>query len=124
MAVVNLSKGTWIVSKAQKADTLLTRMIGWIGLEKVDPEAALWITPCWGIHTFGMHFPVDVIFLGKSGEAIKVLVNFPVNRVSPFVFSAKSVLILPGYATKRSNTAVGDRIEVGNSSISRWGERW
>lgn len=112
MPVINRSRKTWIVSKVKKADTLLTRIVGWIGRAKIDPEAALWVTPCWGVHTFGMHFSVDVVFLGGTGQVIEILSNFPTNRVSPFVLRAKSALVLPAHSIAKSHTVIGDWIEV------------
>jgi uncharacterized membrane protein (UPF0127 family) len=117
MPVINRSRKTWIVSKVKKADTLLTRMVGWIGRSRIDPEAALWVKPCWGIHTFGMHFPVDVLFLARDGRVIEVVSNFPINRISPFVFRARSVLVVPAHSIKKSRTMVGDLIEITESVL-------
>ena len=112
MPVINSSKRRWIVSRVKKADHFLSRILGWIGKAKVDPETALWVKPCWGIHTYGMNFPVDVVFLAKNSNVLSVVPNLPKNRVSPFVFSARSVLVLPAHSIERSKINIGDKIEI------------
>jgi uncharacterized membrane protein (UPF0127 family) len=112
MPVINLSKRTWIVSKVDQADSLMGRIIGWIGRRTIDPECALWVRPCWGIHTFGMNFPVDVLFLERDHLVVEQLPNFPTNRISPFIFRAKSVLVLPVNSIEKSQTNIGDRIDI------------
>lgn len=112
MPAINSTKRTWIVSKVNKADNFLSRLVGWIGRSKMDPEAALWVSPCWGIHTFGMKAAVDVVFLGKSQRVVAIQKNLSINRVSPFVFRARSVLVLPVYSIEKSRTMIGDFIEI------------
>ena len=117
MPVINGTKRTWIVSKVNKAHNFLNRIIGWIGRPKIDPEAALWVRPCWGIHTFGMSFPVDVVFLEKNHRVVAIIQELPVNRISPFVFRADSVLVLPAHSIKKSRTTIGDLIDITQSEI-------
>jgi uncharacterized protein len=118
MPVINGTKRTWIVSKVNKADSFLSRIIGWIGRSKMDPEAALWVSPCWGIHTFGMNFAVDVMFLEKNHRVVAIYKNLPINRISPFVFRAQSVLVLPVYSIEKSHTMIGDFIEITESETT------
>jgi uncharacterized membrane protein (UPF0127 family) len=112
MPVINISKRTWIVSKVKKADRLLSRVVGWIGRTHIDPEAALWVDPCWGIHTFGMNFSVDLLFLEKDCRVVNQVSNLQINRVSPIVFRAQSVLVLPAHSIEKSQTKNGDVIKV------------
>jgi uncharacterized membrane protein (UPF0127 family) len=112
MPVINQSRRTWVVSKVKKADRLLTRIVGWIGRSHIDPEAALWVKPCFGIHTFGMNFPVDLLFLEKDNRVVGLVSNLPINRVSPIVFRAWSVLVLPAHSIEKSRTMNGDFIDV------------
>ena len=118
MPVINYSKRTWLVSKVNKAHDFLSRIVGWIGRSKMDPEAALWVNPCWGIHTFGMNFPVDVVFLEKDHRVVAITQNLPVNRFSPLVFRAQSVLVLPAHSISKSRTMMGDFIEITESEAA------
>jgi uncharacterized protein len=45
------------------------------GLAKLDampPTAALHIPKCWSVHTFTMRFPLDLIWLDKRGEVVRI----------------------------------------------------
>ena len=75
----------------------------------------MWVSPCWGVHTFGMSFPVDVVFLEKSRRVVAIIQELPVNRISPFVFRAHSVLVLPVHSIKKSHTTIGDFIDITQS---------
>lgn len=112
MPVINRSKHRWIVTKVIKANTFWKRIKGWVGLCKIDPEAALWVKPCWGVHTIGMHFPVDLLFLGRNNRVLKAIPNLPKNRISPFVLQSRSVLVLPAHTVEKSRTMVGDIIDI------------
>ena len=112
MPVINRSKHRWIVTRVIMADTFWKRIKGWVGLCKFDPEAALWVKPCWGVHTIGMHFPVDLLFLGKNHRVLKTIPNLQKNRISPFVLQSRSVLVLPVYTVVKSRTTVGDIIDI------------
>jgi uncharacterized protein len=118
MAVINRTKRTWIVSKVNKAHSFLSRIIGWLGRHKIDPEVALWVDPCWGVHTFGMHFPVDVVFLNGDMRVVDVAPNLRVNWMSPFVIRAQSVLVLPAHSIKKSHTVIGDYINITDGETS------
>ncbi len=92
------------------ADRLLKRMIGLLGKRKLEGES-LWILPCMGVHTFGMRFPIDVVFLDRHNRIIALKKNLPPNRLTPLYPGAKSALELPSGIIDSTNTTVGDMIE-------------
>ena len=72
MPVINLSKKTWLATKVRKADNFLTRLVGLLKRTNLGPEEALWLTPSKGIHTIGMKFPIDVVFLNRKNLVVSV----------------------------------------------------
>jgi len=53
------------------------------GLAKLDampPGYALHIPRCRSVHTFTMRFPLDLIWLGKDGEIVRIDRDVPRNR--------------------------------------------
>ena len=72
----------------------------------------LWIVPSSGVHTIGMLFPIDLIFLGKDKEVLHVEEHVRPFRISKVLWGASSVLELPVYTIYRSGTQVGDRLEI------------
>jgi uncharacterized membrane protein (UPF0127 family) len=72
----------------------------------------LWISPSHGIHTFGMRFPIDVLYLDKDCLVIYVRSRLRPWRVAPVHLRAASVIELPENTLQPSGTAVGDQIEI------------
>src|SRR3989339_55001 len=85
--------------EVQIASKSLHRLKGWM-LKKNVPGNGLLLTPCNGIHTFCMYFPIDAIFLNTRNRIIRIS-NLAPWRVIPIVPAARSVLELPaGWAHK------------------------
>ena len=96
------------------ADTHWTRLRGLLGLGADDfgNGAGLWIVPCHGVHTLGMGFPIDVLYLDGSSKVIAIRSAVPPWRFTPVLRKASSVLELPIGTAVETNTAIGDTIEI------------
>jgi uncharacterized protein len=70
----------------------------------------LWIVPCEAVHTFGMKFAIDVVFLSKKKQILKIRKNMPVRRIA-ICLRAYSVLELPSGMIDQTGTALGDQLE-------------
>jgi uncharacterized membrane protein (UPF0127 family) len=68
--------------------------------------------PSRGVHTIGMMFPIDLIFLGKDKEVVHVEEYVRPFRISKVSLKAMSVLELPPHTIYRSHTQVGDQLEI------------
>jgi hypothetical protein len=112
MPALNLTKNTWLATKVRRADNFFTRLIGLLWRKKLGPEEALWLMPTRGIHTIGMKFPIDAVFLDKSNRVVGVVADLPPYRVSRIYRAAYSVLELPRGTVQKSTTAVGDQLEI------------
>ena len=112
MPALNLTKKTWLATTVRKADNFFTRLVGLLRRKKLGPEEALWLIPSKGVHTIGMHFPIDVIFLDKTNKVIDTIRGLAPYRVSRLHLAAYSVLELPQGAIHKSTTTVGDQLEI------------
>jgi uncharacterized membrane protein (UPF0127 family) len=63
------------------ADTRRARRLGLTGLREIDPGDALLLPRCRSVHTFGMRFAIDVVFLGADGETVRVAPVVPPRRI-------------------------------------------
>ena len=61
--------------KVSIADRFFRRAIGLLSRRSLPDDEALLITPCASVHTFGMRFSIDVVFLGKRNEILKISEN-------------------------------------------------
>jgi uncharacterized membrane protein (UPF0127 family) len=89
----------------------MERMKGLLGRKQFSSGKSLWIKPCKSIHTIGMRFPIDVLFLDKKNIIVKIKKNFLPNRISGLFLNAVSVLELPSGILTATDTRAGDRIK-------------
>ncbi|MFK7732286.1 MAG: DUF192 domain-containing protein [Pseudomonadales bacterium] len=68
---------------AKHANTFLTRMRGLLGRKPLQGNDGLLLSPCNQVHTIGMRYSLDVVYLDKHGVVIKC-----VEDLAPFRFSA------------------------------------
>ena len=112
MPVINATRKTWLATKVRKADNFLTRLVGLLKRTNLGPEEALWLMPSKGIHTIGMKFPIDVVFLNRGNTVVGLVQGMAPCRLSSIHFTSYSVLELPTGAIKKSRTEVGDQFEI------------
>lgn len=112
--VYNKTRQTFLATEAAVADSYLLRLVGLLGKTKqwAQPGRGLWIVPSRGVHTIGMLFPIDLIFLGKDKEVVHIEEHVRPFRISKVSWKASSVLELPVHTVYRSGTRVGDCLEI------------
>ena len=112
MRAFNTRTGKELSVDVKVADTLFTRMKGLLGKKELPKGEALWIKPCFSVHTFFMKFAIDVIFLNKKNQIIASVSNLSPNRMTRLYPQSFSVLELPTGTIDATNTEVGDEIEI------------
>jgi uncharacterized protein len=112
--VYNKTRETFVATEAKVADSYLTRLVGLLGKTKrwAQLGKGLWIIPSRGVHTIGMLFPIDLIFLSKEKQVVHVEEHLRPFRISKVSLKAMSVLELPPHTIYHSRTQVGDRLEI------------
>lgn len=86
-------------------------MRGLLGRDRLLPGEGLWILPCNSIHSFGMRFEFDALFLDRNRRVVGLYERFRRNRVSRVFPGARGVLELPAGTIRETGTEVGDEIE-------------
>ena len=96
------------------ADTPWSRLRGLLGVTASDFRngSGLWIVPCHGVHTLGMGFAIDVIYLDGAKTVVHIERELRPWRLAPVRLQAASVLELPCRASVETGTTVGDKIEI------------
>ena len=110
LRVRNESRGTLLADRAGIANTSKLRKTGLLKHDRLERGDGLWITPCEGVHTVGMKFPIDVLFLNKKRKVVKVRSAMPRWRMA-LCLRAHSVLELPSGMAAATQTATGDQLE-------------
>ena len=119
MPVINLTKKTWLATKVRIADKFLTRLVGLLKRTHLGPEEALWLMPSKGIHTIGMKFPIDVVFLSKDFYVLGLMPGMLPNRISGVHLRGFSVVELPNGTIRKSHTEIGDQFEISLAETSQ-----
>ena len=112
--VYNKTQETFVATEATVADSYFPRLVGLLGRTKrwAQPGRGLWIVPSRGVHTIGMLFPIDLIFLSKEKQVIHVEEHVRPFRISAVSLKASSILELPVHTIYRTGTKVGDQLEI------------
>jgi uncharacterized protein len=91
------------------ADTVLARMRGLLGRRGLGAGEGLLISPAPSVHTCGMRFPIDVVFLDRGLRVLDVRA-----ALRPWRFAAhrgaRSVLELPAGRAAEAGLRPGDRL--------------
>ena len=109
--VHNHTRGATLAANVRRADTPRSRRIGLLQLEALGPGEGLWIYPTQAIHTFGMRFRIDVVFLDRSLRVKRVYHRLAPYRLTSFVWGARSVLELASGSLAGTGTSVGDELQ-------------
>lgn len=111
-----MRKGTIIVSrddtevisiKGMQTQSLKERLGGLLVLEALNREQALWITPCNSIHTFGMKYALDLVYIDKNNKVRGLVSNIKPWRMS-LCLRAKAVMELAAGSLQYIDVQPGD----------------
>jgi uncharacterized membrane protein (UPF0127 family) len=116
MQVKNLTRQTVLATRLEVADSGAKRNKGLLGRKGLAPGEGLWIMPCESVHTFGMQFSIDLVYLDRKLHIRKVRSSVPPWRVSACL-SAHSVLELPSGTIRETQTSTGDRLEFSTALL-------
>ena len=111
MVLVNATKKTVVSDNCHFANTVLKRMVGLLNRGQFNKGEGLLLDRCHGIHTFGMRFSIDVLFLDKDFCVIRAVKAIPPYRTC-VVKKSVYVLEVPVGAVDASHTGEGDQIQI------------
>jgi uncharacterized protein len=110
--VFNRTRESFLGLNVRLADTMYGRLRGLLGRIKFAPEDGIWLIPSFGIHTFGMLFPVDLIYIDDANRVIHLVEDLGPFRISPIRPGCASVLELRKRTIYLSRTKVGDHLLI------------
>lgn len=108
----NETRGTVIAERVTIADSILRRLRGLLGTRTLPSRHGLLLRPCRQVHSFFMQYAIDLVFLDADGRVLCTVPRFPVNRMSPLVRDAASVLELPAGTLEEAPAAPGDELRL------------
>ncbi len=112
MQAFNHTRQRYLAEHGPVAGQPWARMRGLLGRASLQPNEGMLFLGTKGIHTIGMRFSIDVLFLNDDGWVIHILHSLKPFRISPYLKNASMVIELPAGILRETETQVGDWIKI------------
>jgi uncharacterized protein len=116
MRVTNRTRQTVLVKQGEIASSGWSRLIGLLGRREFKSGDGLLLLGEQAIHTIGMLFPIDVLYLDRQHRVLRAVVGLAPLRLGPLVHGARNVLELPVGTLAATRTCEGDELVIEHSS--------
>ena len=118
VTVTNVTRTTSLGDRIQVAERGLDGVIGLLGRRSLDTGQGMLIVPTQAVHTIGMAFPIDLVFIDKHNKVVGTRENIPPYRFSKFYWKALGVIELPVGTIRDSETQIGDQLRVQDTELN------
>lgn len=109
--LVDGEAGSLIAAVVEPALDSKSRRRGLLGRSTLPEHHALVIAPCNAVHTIGMQFPIDVIFVASDGLVVKIVERLGAWRMAGALGACVTVELAAGMV-RRTRVSVGDRLLI------------
>lgn len=117
-SLVNVRTGSVIAEVVESALDSKSRRKGLLGRDSLADSHALVLAPCGSVHTFGMRFPIDVLFMNADGSVIKIVERMGAWRMAGSLQACITVE-LPTGSVQRHHVLTGDRLSIQSGSSAQ-----
>ncbi len=98
-----------VATEVEIAATRTSRRRGLLGRDSLAETSAMLIAPCSSIHTIGMRFPIDVVFVDRQGFALKIVRNLRPWRIA-LAAGSQAVIEMAAGSLEWGKVLPGDRL--------------
>ena len=98
-----------VATRVEIAATRRTRRRGLLGRDRLDEASAMLLAPCVAVHTAGMRFAIDVVFVDRQGYAVKVVRNLRPWRIA-LATEGRAVIEMAAGSLGWGQVLPGDRL--------------
>lgn len=110
--IINQTQNTVLSENTLLAQTFTTRAKGLLGKKQLQDGSGLLIKPCKQIHSVGMKFNFDAVFITKDKTVCHLHPNMKPGQISAHINQSLYVLELPAGRIQETDTCIGDVIEI------------
>lgn len=110
--VFNRTRESFLSLSVTLADTHFARLKGLVGKLRLKGDEGIWVVPSQGVHTIGVLFSIDLLYLDSDDRVIGIEESFGTFRIGPVRTNCASVLELPPRTIYCSQTQVGDQLLI------------
>ena len=108
----NATTGAVVARRVARASNPLARGIGLLGRASLGPDEGLWIDGCSAVHTLGMRATLDLYFLDREQQVVRIVPNVRPNRLAVVCRNAAMVVELGADSAEARPIALGDRLAL------------
>jgi len=112
VAAVDATRARTLGRQVAVADRWTSRLRGLLFRPRLRAGEGLLLAPCRAIHTIGMRYPIDVVYLAATGEIVRLWHEVPPGKRLPWCRAAASVLELPPGTLAEAEAGVGDLVRI------------
>jgi len=117
VALMNERTRQPVALSVEIAATRTSRRRGLLGRDRLDEASAMVLAPCTAVHTVGMRFAIDVVFVDRQGYAVKVVRDLRPWRLA-LASRARAVIELPAGSLRWGQVLLGDRLYLTSASTA------
>lgn len=110
LKATNITRNQLLAEHIKLANTFVSRLQGLLLTASLPAGHGLLLVPCQSIHSLGMTYAIDAIFLNKQGIVVGLLNTFAPWRLSAIYREAHSCLELSPNTIIKSSTTIGDQL--------------
>lgn len=107
---VRSEDGAVICERMRVARSWWARFRGLLGTDRLDAGEGLWLSPCGSVHTAGMRYAIDVVFLDRELRVTRIVPNLRPRRACFGPRATRSTLELPAGAAAGLGLSSGDQL--------------
>ena len=107
----NRRTGEAVATRLVPAFDSASRRKGLLGRPGLDEGEGLVIAPCSSVHTAFMRFPLDLLFLDRTGRVVGASTEVPPWRIR-LAWRGFAVVEVAAGTLRRSDTRCGDTVEL------------
>ena len=106
------------LADVESAESARERARGLLGRSSLPAGQAMWLAPCRSIHTVGMRFPIDVVFLDRDARVVTIHQGVPPFRLTWGGWRARGVLEFAAGEVARLRITPGQQLRLSGDELS------
>lgn len=110
--MLDATRGSVVADRVRIADGFWSRLVGLLGTASLDPGAGLLLNPSQGVHTLGMRYAIDVVFLSHDLKVVALRERLQPFRMTSLLARSACVLELPVGTIRSCRLAIDDQLVI------------
>lgn len=111
MKIIDVTESEVLAENTQMADSFFKRLKGLLGTDGIESGSAMVLKPCNSVHTIGMRYPIDVIFVDGNNKVLKLVSHLPALRFA-FCSEASYVVELKAGVIDARSLRIGNELRI------------